>query len=68
MNIKTIKHSAASWLALASLCSAAFLLPAGQAFAQEFPSKPIKFIVPFPPGRFSTTTGCPVSSPSFLPK
>ena len=56
MNIKTIKPSAASWLALASLCSAAFLLPAGQAFAQEFPSKPIKFIVPFPPGSGTDTS------------
>jgi len=56
MNIKTIKHSAASLLALASLSGAAFLLPAGQAFAQEFPSKPIKFIVPFPPGSGTDTS------------
>ncbi|WP_369794705.1 Bug family tripartite tricarboxylate transporter substrate binding protein [Polaromonas sp. JS666] len=46
-------------LALVSLCSAAFLLPAGQVWAQEFPSKPIKFIkfiVPFPPGSGTDTS------------
>lgn len=56
MNLKKFKSIVAPMLALASLCSAAFLLPAGQAFAQEFPSKSIKFIVPFPPGSGTDTS------------
>ena len=56
MNFKNIKSRVAPVLALVSLCSAALLLPAGQAWAQEFPSKPIKFIVPFPPGSGTDTS------------
>lgn len=56
MNFKKIKSRMLPMLALVSLCSAAFLLPAGQAWAQEFPSKPIKFIVPFPPGSGTDTS------------
>jgi tripartite-type tricarboxylate transporter receptor subunit TctC len=56
MNFKQIKSRMLPIMALASLCSAALLLPAGQAWAQEFPSKPIKFIVPFPPGSGTDTS------------
>ena len=56
MNFKNIKSRMALVLALVSLCSAAFLLPAGQVWAQEFPSRPIKFIVPFPPGSGTDTS------------
>ncbi|MGH6626981.1 MAG: Bug family tripartite tricarboxylate transporter substrate binding protein [Burkholderiaceae bacterium] len=56
MIFKKNKFMLAPLLALASLCSAAFLLPAGPVFAQEFPSKPIKFIVPFPPGSGTDTS------------
>lgn len=56
MNFKQIKSRMLPILALASLCSAALLPPAGQAWAQEFPSKPIKFIVPFPPGSGTDTS------------
>jgi tripartite-type tricarboxylate transporter receptor subunit TctC len=56
MNFKKIKSRMLPILALASLCSAALLLPAGQAWAQEFPSKAIKFIVPFPPGSGTDTS------------
>lgn len=56
MNFKKIKSRMLPILALASLCSAALLLPADQAWAQEFPSKPIKFIVPFPPGSGTDTS------------
>lgn len=43
-------------LALAAVFSVVCLLPVGPAFAQEFPSKPIKFIVPFPPGSGTDTS------------
>lgn len=56
MNFKQIKSLIAPVLALASLSSAALLLPVGQAWAQEYPSKPIKFIVPFPPGSGTDTS------------
>lgn len=56
MPLKKFKSVAAPLLALASLCSAALLLPASQAFAQDFPSKAIKFIVPFPPGSGTDTS------------
>jgi tripartite-type tricarboxylate transporter receptor subunit TctC len=42
------------WLATAVLLSA--MLPAGLAHADAFPSKPIKFIVPFPPGSGTDTS------------
>ncbi len=56
MTLEKFKSMAAPMLALASLCSAAFLLPAGQAVAQDFPSKAIKFVVPFPPGSGTDTS------------
>jgi tripartite-type tricarboxylate transporter receptor subunit TctC len=46
--------SPSSWLAAAVLLSA--MLPAGLAQADAFPSKPIKFIVPFPPGSGTDTS------------
>lgn len=40
----------------ASLLSLLALLPMTQALAQDFPNKPIKFIVPFPPGSGTDTS------------
>ena len=42
-------------LTLAALCTSA-LAPLGAAVAQDFPSRPIKFIVPFPPGSGTDTS------------
>ncbi len=42
-------------LTLAALCASA-LLPLTRAVAQDFPSRPIKFIVPFPPGSGTDTS------------
>jgi tripartite-type tricarboxylate transporter receptor subunit TctC len=39
--------------ALAACCAAAFAVPAVTAVAQEFPTRPIRLIVPFPPGTAS---------------
>jgi|SRR5450830_231250 len=47
-----VQSIGATWLVL--LCSS--LIPTGQALAQEFPSKPIKFVVPFPPGSGTDTS------------
>lgn len=44
---------------LGAACLLAFgaaILPAGQVMAQEFPAKPIKFVVPFPPGSGTDTS------------
>jgi tripartite-type tricarboxylate transporter receptor subunit TctC len=48
----------AAWrsaLALVSVCAATFA--ADRAGAQDFPSKPIRIIVPYPPGAITDTTG-----------
>lgn len=56
MTLKKIKPMVARMLVLLSLGSAAAVLPAGPAIAQDFPSKAIKFIVPFPPGSGTDTS------------
>jgi tripartite-type tricarboxylate transporter receptor subunit TctC len=38
------------FIALALAASAALIVPAGGAFAQTWPSRPIRFVVPLPPG------------------
>jgi tripartite-type tricarboxylate transporter receptor subunit TctC len=43
-------------LTLLAIASAGMLLPLAQALADTFPSKPIKFIVPFPPGSGTDTS------------
>ncbi len=55
MPFKIIKPLLASAVVIACLGGAA-LLPASQAFAQDFPNKPIRFIVPFPPGSGTDTS------------
>jgi tripartite-type tricarboxylate transporter receptor subunit TctC len=51
------QHSASPtlWLAAGAMLLSA-MLPAGLAHADAFPSKPIKFIVPFPPGSGTDTS------------
>jgi tripartite-type tricarboxylate transporter receptor subunit TctC len=51
------QHSASPslWLAAGAVLLSA-MLPAGLAHADAFPSKPIKFIVPFPPGSGTDTS------------
>jgi tripartite-type tricarboxylate transporter receptor subunit TctC len=44
------------------LCAAAFSLAAGAALAQAFPSRPIRIVVPFPPGAFNDTLGRTLAS------
>jgi tripartite-type tricarboxylate transporter receptor subunit TctC len=56
MNVKTIRTFLAGALAALSIGGTALLVPAGPAFAQGFPSKPIKFVVPFPPGSGTDTS------------
>lgn len=43
-------------LVTAGLFAASGLLPVAQALAQEFPSRPIRFVVPFPPGSGTDTS------------
>lgn len=43
------------WM-MALALAAALLVPAGLALAQNFPSRPIKFVVPFPPGSGTDTS------------
>nr|MDP2190306.1 tripartite tricarboxylate transporter substrate binding protein [Rhodoferax sp.] len=50
----TLKTLGTSCLFAVAVAAAA--LPAGHALAQDFPSKPIKFIVPFPPGSGTDTS------------
>ncbi|MBL8379279.1 MAG: tripartite tricarboxylate transporter substrate binding protein [Burkholderiales bacterium] len=46
-----------------ALCAGATLLVApGAALAQAFPSKPVKIVVPFPPGAFNDTLGRTMAS------
>lgn len=56
MSFKIIKTLLATTVAMASLGGATLMLPVSQAFAQDFPNKAIKFIVPFPPGSGTDTS------------
>src|SRR3989454_9009816 len=56
MSFKIIKTLLTTTIAIASLGGAALMLPASQARAQDSPNKPIKFIVPFPPGSGTDTS------------
>ena len=59
MHFKTIRTFLAGALAALSavlIGGTALLVPVGPAFAQGFPSKPIKFVVPFPPGSGTDTS------------
>jgi tripartite-type tricarboxylate transporter receptor subunit TctC len=47
--MKNQKNTVSPW-ALAATISLVSMLAPVQAFAESFPSKPIKFVVPFPPG------------------
>jgi tripartite-type tricarboxylate transporter receptor subunit TctC len=53
--MKNQKNSFAP-LAVAAMACLVSLLPAAQAIAQSFPSKTIKFVVPFPPGSGTDTS------------
>ena len=56
MSFKIIKSFFACIIAIASIGGAALMLPVSPAFAQDFPNKPIRFIVPFPPGSGTDTS------------
>ena len=56
MSFKIIRTFIASVIAIASMGGAALMLPASPAFAQDFPNKPMRFIVPFPPGSGTDTS------------
>lgn len=56
MSFKIIRTFIASVIAIASMGGAALMLPASPAFAQDFPNKPLRFIVPFPPGSGTDTS------------
>lgn len=50
-----LQSLATPWL-MALAFAATALVPAGLVFAQNFPSRPIKFVVPFPPGSGTDTS------------
>src|SRR4051794_28167318 len=50
MTARTIRERAMTKTVLGALCIAAALASAPAAVAQTFPSKPIRLVVPFPPG------------------
>ena len=52
----SFRRQALNTLAAAGLFAVSGLLPAAQALAQEFPSRPIRFVVPFPPGSGTDTS------------
>lgn len=52
----TSKRNALFFLATAAVLTTSWLAPATHALAQDFPSKPIKFIVPFGPGSGTDTS------------
>ena len=52
----SFRRQALNTLAAAGLFAVSGLLPAAQALAQEFPSRPIRFVVPLPPGSGTDTS------------
>ena len=56
MSFNIIKTFLASVIAMASMGGAALMLPVSPALALDFPNKPIRFIVPFPPGSGTNTS------------